>query len=424
MFIPPFTIEDVAQLLFIERIPSRSSQDSSFPVVCPFCGDRRGKMNFCICKDGDIKNTYHCYNCGEQGNMLQLYARLNGIQGTDCCKTAYHEIRHRLDGKACTDYHKVREKQLARMAEASAEPADYGKRDLVYREMLSMLHLKKRHRENLLERGFTFRQTEQMEELGFKSTEPEAAGSICRRLLKKGYSLDGIPGFYLNRNGDWRIAFFDYNAGMLCPAWTRNRELAGFQIRLDSPYKGMKYSWLTSSGKERGCSSKSPAGFFGKPDASIVYVTEGILKAAAAHLATGKTFIGNPGVGHYKEIAVILKQMKENGLKLVYECYDMDKLLNLACREDYDEACARCALEERGGTECPKKKKKREDIRRGCNHLYRACEELSLKCLRVTWDTDKDGLWAGRQKGVDDWKLEEQKEHMKENRGCRDDAAA
>ena len=57
MFIPPFTIGDVSDLLSIERLRNGSVSDCDFPVVCPFCGDRRGKMNFCICKDGEIKNT-------------------------------------------------------------------------------------------------------------------------------------------------------------------------------------------------------------------------------------------------------------------------------------------------------------------------------------------------------------------------------
>ena len=79
MFIPPFTIGDVSDLLSIERLRNGSVSDCDFPVVCPFCGDRRGKMNFCICKDGEIKNTYRCFYCGAQGNMLQLYCELQGL---------------------------------------------------------------------------------------------------------------------------------------------------------------------------------------------------------------------------------------------------------------------------------------------------------------------------------------------------------
>lgn len=74
-----FTIAEVADLLSIRRL-SDSYQDE-FPVECPFCGDLRGKCSFCIRKNGELKNVYHCYHCGAAGNMLTLYAELSGIYG-------------------------------------------------------------------------------------------------------------------------------------------------------------------------------------------------------------------------------------------------------------------------------------------------------------------------------------------------------
>ena len=50
-----FTIAEVADLLSIRRL-SDSYQDE-FPVECPFCGDLRGKCSFCICKNGELKNS-------------------------------------------------------------------------------------------------------------------------------------------------------------------------------------------------------------------------------------------------------------------------------------------------------------------------------------------------------------------------------
>lgn len=72
----------------------------------------------------------------------------------------------------------------------------------------------------------------------------------------------------------------------------------------------------------------------------VPYVTEGILKAAVAYELTGKTFLGNPSLGHYKEPEVILKEMRSRGLKTVMECYDMDKLMQVDCWENYHEECA------------------------------------------------------------------------------------
>lgn len=89
-----FTIAEVADLLSIRRL-SDSYQDE-FPVECPFCGDLRGKCSFCIRKNGELKNVYHCYHCGAAGNMLTLYAELSGIYGRNRYKEAYREIKQEL----------------------------------------------------------------------------------------------------------------------------------------------------------------------------------------------------------------------------------------------------------------------------------------------------------------------------------------
>lgn len=65
----PFGIMDVVELLHL-RI--RRRQANSVYVDCPFCGDRRGKMNVNF-----VKNVWRCNYCDEHGGMLALYARLN-----------------------------------------------------------------------------------------------------------------------------------------------------------------------------------------------------------------------------------------------------------------------------------------------------------------------------------------------------------
>lgn len=106
MYETKFDISQVADLLGIERI----TDGNSFGVVCPFCGDRRGKMNFRILKDGEPANTYHCYCCGEKGNMLTLYADLKGLWGTDRYKKAYREILEALDAVPNAPSERVRQK--------------------------------------------------------------------------------------------------------------------------------------------------------------------------------------------------------------------------------------------------------------------------------------------------------------------------
>ena len=65
----PFTILDVAAYLGIERLEDcqRGYQvkdpKNEANVVCPFCGDARGKASICVCRDGEVKNVFHCYDC-------------------------------------------------------------------------------------------------------------------------------------------------------------------------------------------------------------------------------------------------------------------------------------------------------------------------------------------------------------------------
>lgn len=86
----PFGIMDVVELLHL-RI--RRRQANSAYVDCPFCGDRRGKMNVNF-----VKNVWRCNYCDEHGGMLALYARLNNTTTSD----AYWEIGEAL----CNDFHR------------------------------------------------------------------------------------------------------------------------------------------------------------------------------------------------------------------------------------------------------------------------------------------------------------------------------
>ena len=59
----PFGIMDVVELLHLHI--RRRQADSAY-TDCPFCGDRRGKMNVNF-----VKNVWRCNYCGEHGGMLQ-----------------------------------------------------------------------------------------------------------------------------------------------------------------------------------------------------------------------------------------------------------------------------------------------------------------------------------------------------------------
>ena len=398
----PFTITDVGALLGVQRLPG--GDENSYNVVCPFCGDERGKCNFVVIKKGEIVNVYHCFHCGAGGNMLTLYADLQGIYGENRYLKSYWMIQEELPMgiKEC----RIRQKQVLqrekRCREKLSEPVDYEQRDQVYREMLKLLKLSFSHKADLRRRGLTEAEISRMEQLGYRSICAEDSVSIARRLIRSGCNLKGVPGFFVNRNHDWEIAFYPKNSGYLCPVWSFDGLLTAFQIRLDVPYQKRKYVWLSSAKLDKGCSPGSPVSLSGDPDGQRVFVTEGILKAEVTHQRTGETYIGNPGVLNHKELRQMLIRLKGRGLQEVVEANDMDKLMRLACRKDYGTVCRTCS---ESGTECPKKKEKREQIRKGCLKLYEICEELSLTCRRAVWDVDAEGMWKEQYKGIDDWEL-------------------
>ncbi len=69
-------------------------------------------------------------------------------------------------------------------------------------------------------------------------------------------------------------------------------------------------------------------------------MTEGILKAELASLRSGYPYIGIPGVGNYKSLQPgACMELKSRGLQTVYECMDMDKMMDLTCRCDCKEKC-------------------------------------------------------------------------------------
>lgn len=89
-------------------------------------------------------------------------------------------------------------------------------------------------------------------------------------------------------------------------------------------------------------------------------------------------------------------------LEAVVEANDMDKCIRLDCNCDYGDVCKNC---ERSTGECPKKREKRDHIRKGCLKLYEICNKFGLVCKRAIWDADDDGYWQENYKGIDDWEL-------------------
>lgn len=396
-----FDIGDVADLLEIKRLGS----GDAFDVVCPYCGDVRGKMNFCIRKGGHVMNTFHCFHCDAGGNMLTLYADLKGLTGEDRYKKAYREIAGSLrmqpafsDRRHCLGTRRTNGSEQAPKCEiqrASAETVD-----IAYRKLLSLLQLSETHEKKLMDRGLS---REQVASLQARSIPAGEGARLARMLSLRGVLVKGVPGFYKNAQKDWTIAF-PKSTGILFPVPDENGRYCGIQMRMDEVRNGRKYLWLSSGRYPEGVSSGSPAAFWGNMDSDEIAVTEGGLKAYCAWCFSQKPFIGLPGVGQAKSLDGFLQKKGGNSLRLA-ECMDMDKFMDVACdrRERY---CERCE-ERRSDTEtiCPKKLLKRTSIREGCNRLYGLCEQHDIPYRRVKWCVGADGKWDGTCKGIDDYLL-------------------
>lgn len=74
----PFTIVDVAYLL---NLHVRHKNTASLDVDCPFCGEKKGKLNL-----NTKKNVFKCNRCGESGGMLSLYGKIFGVDNQTACK--------------------------------------------------------------------------------------------------------------------------------------------------------------------------------------------------------------------------------------------------------------------------------------------------------------------------------------------------
>ena len=374
----PFGILDVVELLHLHI--RRRQADSAY-TDCPFCGDRRGKMNVNF-----VKNVWRCNYCGEHGGMLNLYARVNNTTNSE----AYREICDALQagdtswgygGAESADAYAgvpAREPHAGRqpdMGITQAERASPQEIHQTYSLMLGMLSLNSAHRAHLRseKRGLA---DEQIDSLGFKSTPPYfLCRSLTERLIKQGCRVEGVPGFYLHEGGYWTAKFGSRTAGILIPAIGIDGLIHGMQILLDVPFKdrddppekaGTKYIWFSSSAKNMGVTSGSPVHFIGNPFARTIYVTEGILKADIAHVLLNRSFVAVAGANNVAQLGPLFALLAQNGTELIIEAHDMDKYSN-------------------------------EMIAKGSSKIYLLARQHGMECRRLTWNPN--------YKGIDDWQL-------------------
>ena len=277
---------------------------------CPFCGDRGpGKYHLSL---NTRKNQYRCNLCEASGNSVSLYARMNGTSYRQA-----HEVLSKDGG-----IYRFPQQPLSQKP-PEPEPKPLAMRHDVYYDMLSHLTLSPKHHNDLLSRGLS---EERISQNMYRSLP---SGTSARRLLagmlSDFHDLEGIPGFYVDKDGFWNISG---HSGLLVPYCTMDGYIQGLQVRLDDEKNPeRKYRWLASRGRPHGVRCPAWIHVTGNPSATTAYLTEGGLKGdVASFLDDDALFLCFAGVTAVKHLEDTLRQMEQ--IQEVVITLDMDKLMN------------------------------------------------------------------------------------------------
>ena len=326
-----WTCEDVLMLLGIRYNPAKAEN----VVDCPFCGGKRFGINI-------KKGTGHCFQCAQSADSASYYAAVTGLSLNE----ARNQIREKLN-LTNASIGLLPERKVYKEPEQE-EIAPVEVRDATYRAFLRELVLNQKNFDHLLARGFS---AIDIEAKGYK-TYPSASEisfeDLCRRLQSKGCRLEGVPGFFKNKNNEW--TFPRYTQGIIIPQINVHNQIEGFQIRKDDDLRRendgeleAKCVWFSSNGKWHGAAAKTSVHiatdfFFNKDKGqyepilhgNTVTLTEGGMKAdlVNALLDSKVSVISVPGVNAIKALSSTLNDLKGYGLKKVNIAFDMDYLTN------------------------------------------------------------------------------------------------
>ena len=280
-----------------------------------FCADRKAHMNVKI-RD----NVFRCNRCGKGGGILHLYAEFCEVT----LHTAYEELCKIFgpDSNEKPREYKRRRKiiETAELPIASAEV-----RDNTYSNLLSLLTLCPTHQASLKERGLT---RDEIDWLGYRTTPTTRLRRIVTELLERGCVLDGVPGFYCQKDtGQWTLDI--RGSGIMLPDRNLNGQIEAIQVRLDKVYNQKFYN-LTSIDQYYGTQSKCCPHYVGVHEGDeVVCLTEGVMKADIAYnFALGTSyesgFVGLTGVPSYSQFERALEELNSIGVVRINIMVDSD----------------------------------------------------------------------------------------------------
>lgn len=321
----PFTIYDTCK---INGLPDGNG-NANIEIICPKCNKKHFGISF-------TKGVAHCFGCGFTANALTLHAELNGLDN----KAAYKDLCNKLEIK---DFKAQKTYTPTNVSEGSSKMAPITVRNAVYKLIWKNTSLSKDHEKDLLERGM-------VDLKAYRTFDPKDSDRIIHILLDNKLEPYGIPGFYKDEKGNWKIAY--HKRGIMVFYLDSYGKIQGFQIRKDNNLlktkpdgkKEKKYTWFSSSYIPKGCShgTKSKTyvhyacDFFKDENGNIkpliknhtIILTEGAMKADIAHQLSGDSYLALPGVACFNILEKELKTLKRLGVTTIKQGYDMDSETN------------------------------------------------------------------------------------------------
>ena len=295
-------------------INDRTREHAEIEAKCPFCGDKPRSYHLRMNADSD---QFKCWLCGETGNSVSLYAKLEGITN----KEAADRLLDKNDDNNVIPFPVMPQTKIA--PPRPVKPL--GQRHEVYSAMLDHLLLSDAHRENLRERGLS---DERIEHNQYRSMPAgESSRLLLSSMLENFHDLDGIPGFYEDKRGRWTIAGA---SGILVPYRNCDGLIQGLQIRCDNEQE-RKYRWLASTNYKRGTKSGTHIHITGNLDSDTLYITEGGLKGdVASFLDDDALFVCIAGVSAIEGLIDAVSLLNPRNAIIAM---DMDKLANPQVRD-------------------------------------------------------------------------------------------
>ena len=264
----------------------------------------------------------HCMKCAQTLSPIGMYAYSLGISDIKEAAREWYKMNRSQTPEAKKERRKLQERPTIVVKRVDVDPVDLSVRNRTYHEMLKLLTLLPKHKENLLLRGMSEKDIVKGEYRSLPVSK-ENTELLVQALLQQGCVLKGVPGFYTDESNKWHLNVF--GSGILIPQRNGLGQIQSFQIRRDTNEKSKRYISLSSRDKLNGSPAYAHCHLrIGRKGLTELILTEGPLKADVISSLTGYSVLAVPGVNSLSFLPQALFDLKKAGVMKILIAYDMD----------------------------------------------------------------------------------------------------